>query len=153
MKKLLILLLMIFGIKSGYKNNNTVFEKDYIIPNPKKLIKKYSKMFNLPEDLCLGIADLESEFNRDMTNPKSSSSGIFGLINSTNEFIQLREGYIRVIPTLNLTTEEQIYIGIKYIKYLYDKYDGNEKLILHEYCSEEGYWKALEKRRKKYKER
>ena len=123
--RVIFILLLILLMKSDYVQEYYVFTKIYNTPNIKQLIKKYSKIYNLDESLVLAFCDLESEFNPEMINPKSSSQGLFGLINSTYKFVADMEHIERDGNYKDLPIEEQIYLATRYIKYLCDKYNYN----------------------------
>lgn len=142
----------IFLIISLFVNPNTEgFTRELNKNDIKRLIKKWCLIYKLEEDLVLAIVKYESEFNHKMKNPKSTSSGLFGQIKSTLSFTAKMEGYELNCLANTLPIEEQIYFGTRYIKYLNDKYKGNERNILYEYCSEKSYYKQIQIRKIKYK--
>ena len=147
-----LILATIFLIISLFVNPNTEgFTREYDKNDIKRLIKKWCLIYKLEEDLVLAIVKYESEFNPKMKNPKSTSSGLFGQIKSTLSFTAKMEGYELNCLANTLPIEEQIYFGTRYIKYLNDKYKGNERNILYEYCSEKSYYKQIQIRKIKYK--
>ena len=100
----------------------------------------------------MSIIDLESEFTSDMKNPKSTSSGLMGMLKPTLTFVAKMEGYKLNCLAKDLSVDGQIYFGCRYLYYLKQKYKGNERKMINEYG--EGtlvYWKVLNKRRLKYK--
>lgn len=142
-----IFLLLSFSINTTPDGITREYNKDEI----KTLIKKYCKRYKLNAELVLSIVDYESEFFPKMKNPKSTSSGLFGQIKSTLSWTAKMEGYKLNCLANTLPIEEQIYFGTRYIKYLDDKYKGNEKSILLEYCNESSYYKQIQIRKIKYK--
>jgi len=142
----------IFLIISLFVNPNTEgFTRELNKLEIKNLIRKYCKIYKLDESLVLAIVDLESEFNYKMKNPKSTSSGLFGQLKGTVSWVSKMEGYGLNCLANILSIEQQIYFGTRYIKYLTDKYKGNEKKLLNEYCNENSYYKQIQIRKIKYK--
>ena len=92
------------------------------------------------------IVDVESS----MKNPKSTSSVLFGQLKGTVAWVAKMEGYKVDCLARDLSIEEQVYYGTRYIYYLKLKYQGNVKKMLREYCSEKGYYEKVMKARIKY---
>ena len=98
----------------------------------------------------MAVVDLESNFNHTATNPKSSAYGMYQFLKETTRFVGKMNGYDN-LEHGNIPIETQIELGCRYIRWLLDKYKGNEQLAMREYSGgTKGYWKALIKRRIKY---
>lgn len=94
-----------------------------------KTIKKYSNMYNLEPSLICSVINVESRYN-----PKSvSKAGAIGLM-------QLLPTTATDIATnLNISNydlydiDTNIYFGCYYLRYLFDLYDGDQKMTLVAY--------------------
>ena len=147
----LILITILLLIKSDYVEKYYTIEKEYNTPNIKVLIKKWSIIYDLDEALMLSICDYESNFDSHMVNSKSTSRGLFGFLEPTTVWVGNMAGY-KEINHYNLPVETQVELASLYVYYLKNKYHGNIKAILHEYCNEKTYYKEIMKRKIKYKE-
>ena len=148
--KSLVVLLLCLSMTTTQHEQFTVFTKTYDIPNKEVLIKKWSLIYDLDYSLVRAIVKVESDFNHNMKNPKSTSSGLFGQIKGTLAWTAEMEGYEIDCLARDLQVEEQIYMGTRYIYYLKQKYKGNVRKILKEYCSEKGYYEKVMKEKAKY---
>lgn len=92
-------------------------------PLIKEVVERASKIYGIDEDLIMAIIEVESGFN-----PRTvSQRGAMGLM-------QLMPGTARELGVLNpFDIEENIMGGVKYLKYLSEKYKGNLELILAAY--------------------
>ena len=148
--KSLIILLLCLNITATQHEQFTIFTKIYIIPSKEILIKRWSKIYDLDYSLVMAVVDLESNFDHKAKNPKSTSRGLFQFLKETTRFVGKMNGYNN-LNHYEVPIEIQIELGCRYIRWLLDKYEGNEQLAMREYSGgTKGYWKALEKRRIKY---
>lgn len=87
------------------------------------IIKKASEKYGIPEKMIKSVIKQESGFN----NNAQSSAGAGGLM-------QLMPGTAKYLGVSNVYDAEQnIMGGTKYLKQMYDKFDGNYKLMLAAY--------------------
>lgn len=87
------------------------------------LIKKASAEFNVPEGLIKAIIAVESSGNVFAVSPKGAK-GLMQLIDSTAEFVGVKNVW---------HPAENIYGGVKYLRYLLDRFNGDIKLALAGY--------------------
>ena len=141
----------IFLIISLFVNPNTEgFTRELNKEEIKNLIRKYCKIYKLNESLVLAVVDLESGFNYNCKNSKSSAYGLFQFLQHTTEWVGKMEGYNN-LTHYYIPTEIQIKLGCSYIRYLLKKYNGNEYKAMKEYSGNtRNYWKVLNKIRSKY---
>ncbi len=88
-----------------------------------EIIKKASSEFNVPEELVKAIIAVESSGNALAISPKGAK-GLMQLVDSTAQFIGVKNVWHPV---------ENIYGGVKYLRYLLDKFNGDVKLALAGY--------------------
>lgn len=142
----------IFLIISLFVNPNTEgFTRELNKLEIKNLIRKYCKIYKLDESLVLAIVDLESGFNYNYKNSKSSAYGLFQFLRHSTEWVGKMVGYNN-LEHYNIPVEIQIELGCRYVRWLLDKYNGNEYKAMKEYSGNtNGYWKSLNRRRVKYR--
>ena len=87
------------------------------------LIKKASAEFNVPEELVKAIIAVESSGNVFAVSSKGAK-GLMQLIDSTAEFVGVKNVW---------HPAENIYGGVKYLRYLLDRFNGDIKLALAGY--------------------
>lgn len=92
------------------------------------LIDKYSKQFGVNRNLAHAVAQVESNKNQSAIS-KSGAVGIMQVLPSTSKAMGINNPY---------NTEDNIKAGIKYLKYLQDKFDNNTDLVLSAYNAGEG---------------
>ncbi len=88
-----------------------------------EIIKKASSEFNVPEELIKAIIAVESSGNALAISPKEAK-GLMQLVDSTAQFVGVKNVWHPV---------ENIYGGVKYLRYLLDKFNGDIKLALAGY--------------------
>jgi soluble lytic murein transglycosylase-like protein len=125
------------------------YTKEYSISEIKGSIMKWCIIYDLDYNLMLSISNYESSFDPKMTNPKSTSSGLFGMLKGTYNFVGKMNDYDN-IPHGNIPIEMQIELGCRYMRYLLDKYNGNVKKSLNEWCNEKTYYERVMKLKNMY---
>jgi Rod binding domain-containing protein len=88
-----------------------------------EIIKKASAEFNVPEELIKAVIAVESSGNVFAVSPKGAK-GLMQLVDSTAEFVGVKNVW---------HPAENIYGGVKYLRYLLDKFNGDLKLALAGY--------------------
>lgn len=88
-----------------------------------EIIKKASAEFNVPEELIKAMIAVESSGNVFATSPKGAK-GLMQLVDSTAEFVGVKNVW---------HPAENIYGGVKYLRYLLDRFNGDLKLALAGY--------------------
>ncbi|MFN3135396.1 MAG: transglycosylase SLT domain-containing protein [Candidatus Kryptonium sp.] len=87
------------------------------------LIRKASEEFNVPEELIKAIIAVESSGNVFAVSPKGAK-GLMQLVDSTAKFVGVKNVW---------HPAENIYGGVKYLRYLLDRFNGDIKLVLAGY--------------------
>ncbi len=88
-----------------------------------EIIKKASSEFDVPEELIKAIIAVESSGDVFAISPKGAK-GLMQLMDSTARFVGVKNVWHPV---------ENIYGGVKYLRYLLDKFNGDLKLALAGY--------------------
>ena len=88
-----------------------------------EIIKKASAEFNVPEELIKAVIAVESSGNVFAVSPKGAK-GFMQLVDSTAEFVGVKNVW---------HPAENIYGGVKYLRYLLDRFNGDLKLALAGY--------------------
>jgi soluble lytic murein transglycosylase-like protein len=88
-----------------------------------EIIKKASSEFDVPEELVKAIIAVESSGNVFAISPKGAK-GLMQLMDSTAQFVGIKNIWHPV---------ENIYGGVKYLRYLLNKFNGDLKLALAGY--------------------
>ncbi len=88
-----------------------------------EIIKKASSEFDVPEELIKAIIAVESSGNVFAISPKGAK-GLMQLMDSTAQFVGVKNVWHPV---------ENIYGGVKYLRHLLDKFNGDLKLALAGY--------------------
>ncbi len=89
------------------------------------LIRKASEEFNVPEELIKAIIAVESSGNVFALSSRGAK-GLMQLVDSTAEFVGIKNVW---------HPAENIYGGVKYLRYLLDRFNGDIKLALAGYNS------------------
>ena len=120
MKRTLIILLIICVILAIFSIFNIpnkilkqIYKKDY-----SEYVEKYSKQYNVDEELVYAVIKAESNFNSNA----HSSKGAVGLM-------QLMEDTTNEVTQSLLDSETNINIGTKYLSILIEKYQNIEVAI------------------------
>lgn len=92
------------------------------------LINKYSKKFGVNKNLVHAVAQVESNKNQSAIS-KSGAVGVMQVLPSTAKAMGVDNPY---------STEDNIKAGVKYLKYLQDKFNNNTDLVLSAYNAGEG---------------
>jgi len=87
------------------------------------LIRKASEEFNVPEELIKAVIAVESSGNALAFSPKGAK-GLMQLMDSTAEFVGVKNIW---------NPAENIYGGVKYLRHLLDRFNGDIKLALAGY--------------------
>jgi Rod binding domain-containing protein len=87
------------------------------------IIKKASSEFNIPEELIKAIIAVESSGDIFALSPKGAK-GLMQLIDSTAQFVGIKNIW---------HPAENIYGGVKYLRHLLDRFNGDIKLALAGY--------------------
>jgi len=88
-----------------------------------EVIKKASSDFNVPEELIKAIIAVESGGNVFAVSPKGAK-GLMQVVDSTAQFVGVKNIW---------HPAENIYGGVKYLRYLLDRFNGDVKLALAGY--------------------
>ncbi len=88
-----------------------------------EVIKKASSEFNVPEELIKAVIAVESSGNVFALSPKGAK-GLMQLVDSTAEFVGVKNVW---------HPAENIYGGVKYLRYLLDRFNGDVRLALAGY--------------------
>lgn len=130
MKKLIIIILVIalilFGIKY-YNLDNELMKKIYV-KNYSNYVEKYSKENDLDENLVYAIIKAESNFKEGAVS-SSGAVGLMQLMETTADDVA-RKMNIDFKIDLLYQAEDNIKIGTKYYKTLYDKYKNNAVALM-----------------------
>ena len=130
MKKLIIIILVIalilFGIKY-YNLDNELMKKIYV-KNYSNYVEKYSKENNLDENLVYAIIKAESNFKEGAVS-SSGAVGLMQLMETTADDVARKMNMDFKIDLL-YQAEDNIKIGTKYYKTLYDKYKNNAVALM-----------------------
>lgn len=104
---------------------NTFYGKPLIerINKFDEIIKKASSEFDVPEELIKAIIAVESSGDVFAISPKGAK-GLMQLVDSTAQFVGVKNAWHPF---------ENIYGGVKYLRYLLDKFNGDVKLALAGY--------------------
>ncbi|MBO7214589.1 MAG: lytic transglycosylase domain-containing protein [Clostridia bacterium] len=114
-------------------------------------IQELSLSAGLDYNLVLAVVRTESSFNENAVS-KKGAVGLMQLMPKTAEFIAKKVGYEGEVDLYNPTVN--LYLGISYLKYLFDKYE-NETIVLCCYNAGEGTvskWTEEEVENPPYKE-
>ena len=91
----------------------------------KSIVEKYSKEFEIEEELIFAIIKNESNFNKDIVSYKGAI-GLMQILDSTKEDVEEMLG----VDGLDLTKDvDNILVGTKYISILKQKYNNTELAI------------------------
>lgn len=120
---ILIILLIIVAI-TGYYILKYLYPQGY-----KEYVEKYSKMYDVEEELVYAMIKEESNFNQE-ANSHKSAIGLMQLVQETADEVGLE----LELENVNLQDPEtNIRIGTKYLSDLIEKYDGNVKFAIIAY--------------------
>ena len=97
----------------------------------KNEISKYAKEYELEPYFLAAIIKTESNFNKDAASSKGAL-GLMQITEDTEVWISKRLGEVYEKNSV-LEPEKNIRYGSWYIKYLIDKYDGNQNLAILAY--------------------
>ncbi|MGG0657063.1 lytic transglycosylase domain-containing protein [Rummeliibacillus pycnus] len=87
------------------------------------IIKKASQTYGIPEKMIKSVIKQESSFNPNATS-SAGAGGLMQLMPGTAKYLGVSDVY---------DAEQNIMGGTKYLKQLYDKFDGNYNLMLAAY--------------------
>ncbi len=87
------------------------------------IIKEASSKFNVSEELVKAIIAVESSGNIFASSPKGAK-GLMQIVDSTAQFVGVKNVW---------HPAENIYGGVKYLRYLLDRFNGDIKLVLAGY--------------------
>lgn len=86
----------------------------------KEIVEKYSKEFEIEEELIFAVIKNESNFNKDIVSNKNAI-GLMQILETTKKDVQK----ILKIENLDLYNEEDnILVGTKYLSILIEKYNN-----------------------------
>lgn len=86
-------------------------------------IREEAVKAGIPPEFALAVAEQESDFNPGAINPKSSATGVFQFLPSTAK----TRGFDPTDPVANIQH------GVRYLRELLDKHQGNADLALREF--------------------
>ncbi|MBR4874469.1 MAG: lytic transglycosylase domain-containing protein [Clostridia bacterium] len=133
--KTIIGLILCFAVVfSAIHIAKAVYPKDYEI-----YVLKYSKEFNVSEDLIYAIIKTESNFNSGAKSAKDAF-GLMQIIEPTGEWIAETLGFDDFYKEMLFDPETNIKMGTYYISYLLKMYENDEKCALCAYNA--GYKKV-----------
>jgi soluble lytic murein transglycosylase-like protein len=89
------------------------------------IIYREARRHNLPPELVAAIVEAESGFRPALTSPKSAM-GLMQLIPSTGEMMGGSRSDL-------FNPSENVRLGTKYLRYLHDRFGGDQRLILAAY--------------------
>lgn len=93
--------------------------------NPRDLVRKYSELYGVDSLIVYAVIETESQWN---PSAKNSGSGCLGLM-------QLNPPFHGKHPAAYyLNVENNIRIGVKYLKWLLDSFNGDVEKSLTGYC-------------------
>ena len=108
---------------------------------PKKYseyVTKYSKEYNIPEDLIYATIKVESSFDPEAIS-RSGARGLMQLMPATFEWLTSDEHLgEHLTPNMLYDPETNIRYGVYYLKYLLTKFDYNWDLVSAAYNGGEG---------------
>ncbi len=96
-------------------------------------IRAASAEFGVEPTLVAAVIRTESRFDPEVVSPRGAY-GLMQLLPRTARFVSERTG----ISGDFRDPETNIWIGTRYLSYLQDRYDGDERLVLAAYNSGEG---------------
>jgi soluble lytic murein transglycosylase len=120
----LLIIFVIFGYNTIMK---ALYPKDYA-----DFVTKYSEEFDVPTTLCFSVIKCESNFD---SNAKSSANAV-GLMQLTEEtFLDMAKilGEDKAFNEYATDPEINIKYGIRYLKYLIEYFDGDQKTVIAAY--------------------
>lgn len=121
---IIIIILLIIGSIIGYHILKALYPKDY-----SEYVEKYSKMYDVDEDLVYAMIKEESNFDQN-ANSHKDAIGLMQLVQETADEVGNEIG----IEDVDLTDPEiNIEIGTKYISDLIKRYDGNIEFAIVAY--------------------
>lgn len=94
-----------------------------INPSIEDIVSKTSKAYGIDPDLIMAVMKVESNFNPQLVSPKGAM-GLMQLMPGTADEMGVSDPF---------DVEENITGGVKYLRYLSEKYKGNLELILAAY--------------------
>ncbi|MBR2388478.1 MAG: lytic transglycosylase domain-containing protein [Clostridia bacterium] len=101
-------------------------------------VEKYSKEFNIPEDLIYATIKVESSFEPEAIS-RAGARGLMQLMPSTFEWLTSDEHLgEHLTPNMLYDPETNIRYGVYYLKYLYTKFGYNGDLVSAAYNGGEG---------------
>ena len=126
-----------FNVLSS-KPPNPIFTRVYIIKLTNKEIihqhiNKYSSLYNIEPEIIRGIIAVESNFNPQAKNPKSSSYGLGQFIKSTGNWVAIEKLKYKGYKHHNNNIDLQVHMTVWYYQHLLKKYKGNKTMALTAY--------------------
>lgn len=94
-----------------------------INPSIEDIVSKTSKAYGIDPDLIMAVMKVESNYNPQLVSPKGAM-GLMQLMPGTADEMGVSDPF---------DVEENITGGVKYLRYLSEKYKGNLELILAAY--------------------
>jgi soluble lytic murein transglycosylase-like protein len=92
------------------------------------IIYREARRNNLPPELVAAVVETESDFRPRLISHKNAQ-GLMQIIPSTAEFIGAGDLF---------NPRDNIAAGTKYLRYLYDRFNGDQKMVLAAYNAGEG---------------
>ena len=109
--------------------------------HPKKYseyVTKYSREYNIPEDVIYATIKVESNFDPEAVS-NAGARGLMQIMPSTFEWLTGDEHLgEHLLPTMLFDPEVNIRYGTYYLKYLYTKFDHNWDTVAAAYNGGEG---------------
>ena len=117
------------------------------------IIRQQAQDKNLDPSLIAGVIYVESRF-RDQTSD-AGAKGLMQIMPSTADYIARKSGGTRFEQGDLATPQINIAYGSWYLRYLFDKYDGNTILTLAAYNAGEGkvdeWWRTAAERGERFR--
>ena len=127
-QKILVALIILISITIGalrllcflYPNNYSI------------AVKKYSHMYDVPDELVFSVIKAESKFDKDVVS-KKGAVGLMQIMEKTGEWASEKIGKVDYSRKSLYEPEVNIEIGCFYLSYLLDLYEGDIRCAVAAY--------------------
>ncbi len=144
MKKILLILFILL-ILIGLKKTNDFFPVKY-----KEEVVEISKEIGMDKSLVFAMIKVESDFREKVVSHRGAV-GLMQVLPSTAKWILEKEGYN--FNSYNLyKSRDNIFVGVLYLRYLYNRFDGDLQKIMAAYNGgssriKDNKWKEIDETR------